>query len=82
MDLWVVQEVIDWMNLNLDVFVGIDILNVNFLGVLFSDDCFMLDLENLLRLNQVLILKICFEVIEIFVVVNLYYVVDFMCELK
>lgn len=81
-DLWVVQEVIDWMNSNPDVLAGIDTLNVNLSGASLSDDRFMLDLENLLRSNQALTPKICFEVTETSAVANLHYAADFMRELK
>ncbi|MEE2762336.1 MAG: DUF1631 family protein, partial [Pseudomonadota bacterium] len=81
-DLWVVQEVIDWMNTHADILEGIDTLNVNLSGASLSDDRFMLDLENLLKSNQSLTSKICFEVTETSAVANLHYAADFMRELK
>ncbi|MEO9523850.1 DUF1631 family protein [Marinobacter alexandrii] len=81
-DLWVVQEVLNWMNGNPDILEGIDTLNVNLSGASLSDDRFMLDLETLLRANQGLTPKICFEVTETSAVANLHYAADFMRELK
>lgn len=81
-DLWVVREVIDWMNAHPDLLRGIDTLNVNLSGASLSDDRFMLDLETLLRSNQALTPKICFEVTETSAVANLHYAADFMRELK
>ncbi len=81
-DLWVVQEVLAWMNSNPDVLEGIDTLNVNLSGASLSDDRFMLDLETLLRANRNLTPKICFEVTETSAVANLHYAADFMRELK
>ncbi|WP_286222139.1 DUF1631 family protein [Marinobacter apostichopi] len=81
-DLWVVQEVLAWMNGNPDILEGIDTLNVNLSGASLSDDRFMLDLEALLRANRNLTPKICFEVTETSAVANLHYAADFMRELK
>lgn len=81
-DLWVVQEVLAWMNGNPDILEGVDTLNVNLSGASLSDDRFMLDLEALLRANRNLTPKICFEVTETSAVANLHYAADFMRELK
>ncbi|MEQ5836266.1 DUF1631 family protein [Marinobacter sp. NFXS9] len=81
-DLWVVDEVLDWMNRHPQIVAGIESLNVNLSGSSLSDDTFMLKLESVLRQNRSLTPKICFEITETSAVSNLHYTADFMRELK
>lgn len=81
-DLWVVQEVLDWMRANPLILSDIGTLNVNLSGASLSDDRFMLELEALLKAHRDLAPKICFEVTETSAVANLHYAADFMRELK
>ncbi|MCM0611279.1 DUF1631 family protein [Marinobacter sediminum] len=81
-DLWVVEEVLGWMNDNRETLAGIDTLNVNLSGCSLSDDTFMLKLESILRQNRSHTPRICFEVTETSAVSNLHYAADFMREMQ
>lgn len=81
-DLWVVNETLDWMERNPDTLAGIGTLNVNLSGASLSDDAFLLSLESKLKQHTGLTEKLCFEVTETSAVSNLHYAADFMNEMK
>lgn len=81
-DLWVVDEVLNWMTRNPSELARIHTLNVNLSGSSLSDDTFLYELEHRLKRYRELTPKLCFEVTETSAVSSLHYAADFMTEMK
>ncbi|WP_228257452.1 EAL domain-containing protein [Marinobacter sp. NP-4(2019)] len=81
-DLWVVDEVLNWMTQNPSELARIHTLNVNLSGSSLSDDTFLYELEHRLKRYRELTPKLCFEVTETSAVSSLHYAADFMTEMK
>ncbi|MDX1755737.1 MAG: DUF1631 family protein [Marinobacter sp.] len=81
-DLWVVDEVLNWMTHHPGEMSRIHTLNVNLSGSSLSDDTFLYELEYRLKRHRELTPKLCFEVTETSAVASLHYAADFMSEMK
>lgn len=81
-DLWVVDEVLNWMTRTPKAIARINTLNVNLSGASLSDDAFLYELECRLKRHRDLTPKLCFEVTETSAVASLHYAADFMNEMK
>lgn len=81
-DLWVIDEAIDWMEGHPGAMESIHTFNINLSGASLSDDAFLLALETRMKQHNALTHQICFEVTETSAVANLHYAADFMTEMK
>ena len=81
-DLWVIDEAIDWMEGHPGAMESIHTFNINLSGASLSDDAFLFALETRMKQHNALTHQICFEVTETSAVANLHYAADFMTEMK
>ena len=81
-DLWVIDEALQWMEQNPEATAKVDTFNINLSGASLSDDAFLFALESRMKQHSGLTNRICFEVTETSAVANLHYAADFMTEMK
>ncbi len=81
-DLWVVDEALEWMERNPEATAKVSTFNINLSGASLSDDAFLFALESRMKQHSDLTNRICFEVTETSAVANLHYAADFMTEMK